>query len=281
LTFATTNRITITGGNFTQTNNCGTTLAINASCTITVTFVPGAAGPLNAQVNINDNAANTPQTVPLSGTGVTPSATLSPTSLTFGPRTSGTTSAVQSASLSNTSGVTISLTYGTSGPDPGSFTRGGTCGATIGAGGSCTITYTFTPSGTVTAPTNRAAMLTVSSAGTGLGTISLSGTQVTTSPFLSPSPLAFGAVTGPTALPLTITNSGNNAIQLSAPSISGASAARYQITGNTCPTGNTSLAKDATCTITVTFTPSGTASQPATLSLPNDANDQTVSLTGS
>jgi hypothetical protein len=72
--------LTFTGGNpgisitptgqFTQTNNCGTSLAASASCTITVTFSPTSTGVKNASVSIADNAAGSPQTVSLQGTGI-------------------------------------------------------------------------------------------------------------------------------------------------------------------------------------------------------------------
>jgi hypothetical protein len=64
--------ITLTGanaGDFAQTNNCGTSVAANVSCTITSTFTPTASGPRTAAITITDNAADSPETVQLSGTG--------------------------------------------------------------------------------------------------------------------------------------------------------------------------------------------------------------------
>jgi hypothetical protein len=61
------------GGNnpnqFNQTNNCGASLAISASCTINVTFVPNRRGALSATLQIRDNAPGSPQTATLTGTG--------------------------------------------------------------------------------------------------------------------------------------------------------------------------------------------------------------------
>jgi sugar lactone lactonase YvrE len=62
-----------TSGNFAQTNNCGSSVAANSSCTINVTFTPLAGGPLTGTLTITDNDDNTMgsmQTVSLSGTGV-------------------------------------------------------------------------------------------------------------------------------------------------------------------------------------------------------------------
>jgi hypothetical protein len=71
------------GVNFSQTNNCGT-LAQNASCAINVTFDPTALGTLTDTMSINDNAANSPQTVAVSGVGQTPS-TPTPSSIAVTP----------------------------------------------------------------------------------------------------------------------------------------------------------------------------------------------------
>ena len=48
---------------------CGSTLAAGADCIITVTFTPTKAGARTGTVKITDNAANSPQSVALSGTG--------------------------------------------------------------------------------------------------------------------------------------------------------------------------------------------------------------------
>ncbi len=65
--------ITIGGtdlADFAQTNNCGNTLAVGASCTISVTFKPTASGLRSGTLSIADNASGSPQTVSLTGTGV-------------------------------------------------------------------------------------------------------------------------------------------------------------------------------------------------------------------
>jgi hypothetical protein len=56
-------------GDFAQTNNCGPSLVGYASCQITVTFTPTAAGSRTASLSINDNATGGLQVVSLSGTG--------------------------------------------------------------------------------------------------------------------------------------------------------------------------------------------------------------------
>jgi uncharacterized membrane protein len=48
---------------------CGSTLAVGKSCKIAVTFTPEQTGTLTGDVIITDNAVNSPQEVPLTGTG--------------------------------------------------------------------------------------------------------------------------------------------------------------------------------------------------------------------
>jgi hypothetical protein len=57
-------------GDFAESNNCGTSLAPGVTCNISVTFNPAALAPYGAQLTIVDNAITSPQTVPLSGTGI-------------------------------------------------------------------------------------------------------------------------------------------------------------------------------------------------------------------
>jgi len=54
---------------FTQTNNCPTSLKSGSACTVTVTFDPTHTGARNALVGFNDNGGASPQTVILTGTG--------------------------------------------------------------------------------------------------------------------------------------------------------------------------------------------------------------------
>ena len=58
------------GGDFSQTNNCDSSVAAAASCSINVTFTPAAPGARIGTLIVNDNAFITPQTVSLSGTGL-------------------------------------------------------------------------------------------------------------------------------------------------------------------------------------------------------------------
>jgi trimeric autotransporter adhesin len=65
--------ITISGRNssqFSQTNNCGTSLALGAACTINVVFRPTSARTRSATLNVNAGGGAGTQRVTLSGTGI-------------------------------------------------------------------------------------------------------------------------------------------------------------------------------------------------------------------
>ena len=79
------NSIGVTG-DFSQTNNCGTSLAAGASCIINVIFTPRSLGAASATLSITSDAPGSPTNVALSGNGVNAAPTLSPTSLSFGKR---------------------------------------------------------------------------------------------------------------------------------------------------------------------------------------------------
>lgn len=57
-----------TGTNYSQTNNCVTTIAAAGTCTINVTFSPVALGsPLTDSITVSDNAAGSPHTDSVTG----------------------------------------------------------------------------------------------------------------------------------------------------------------------------------------------------------------------
>jgi hypothetical protein len=59
-------------GRFPQTNDCligGAGIAPNPFCTISVTFQPNRVGARSATITIRNNAANSPQTVAVTGAG--------------------------------------------------------------------------------------------------------------------------------------------------------------------------------------------------------------------
>jgi hypothetical protein len=105
---------TVSGSGFTldPSTTCTSTLAAGASCTIGLTLTPATTGAQTGTLTITTNAANSPQTVTLSGTGVTPT-TATPV---FSPA-AGTYSSSQTVTITDaTSGSTIY--YTTNGTTP-------------------------------------------------------------------------------------------------------------------------------------------------------------------
>jgi len=134
---------------FKLTNNCGSSLAASAQCTLLVAFSPNAAGSRIASVVFTDNAAGSPQSLSLTGTGIMLTGiSIHPASLSFGTQPVATTSRVQIITLSNTGSTSQSISgHSISGANASDFAEvTDTCGAILAAGNACVIGVTFTPS---------------------------------------------------------------------------------------------------------------------------------------
>jgi two-component sensor histidine kinase len=272
-------------GDFSTTNTCGTSLAAGSNCAISATFHPSAAGSRAATIALTDNAADSPQTISLTGTGVgVPAASLSAASLSFGNTNINTTATAQSVTLSNsgTGALTISI-INIAGSNSADFATSNTCNGSVAAGGNCTISVTFTP----TAAGSRSATLTVADNATGSPqSVTLSGTGVAVpQASLSPTSLSFGnSNTGATtaAQTISLTNSGSGALSISSITLAGTNPGDFAIAGNNC---GSSLAAGQSCTITITFTPTAINGRSASLVVADNASNQsgsqqTASLSG-
>ncbi|MGO9271878.1 MAG: SBBP repeat-containing protein [Terriglobia bacterium] len=198
------------GGDFTETNNCGTTVpAGSGTCNVNITYTPTNPGPTTEQVEITDNAAGSPHTITVTGNGVAqgaPALTLIPARLTFSAQAVGTTSPVQTVALENTSQTSITLSTITI---SGDFAQTNNCGVlpnVLNPGGSCTVNVTFTPS----LGGSRTGSLTITDNATGSPqAVSLTGTG--SSPFtLSASSPSSVILIGTTMTTFTITLSAPN-----------------------------------------------------------------------
>ena len=110
--------LAVSGANatdFNESDNCPkspATVAVNGTCTISVTFTPAATGARAATIKITDDASGSPQSIALSGNGVAPDATLNSNALNFTGVVVNTTSATaQTVTLTN--GGTAALTIST------------------------------------------------------------------------------------------------------------------------------------------------------------------------
>jgi hypothetical protein len=267
------------GPDFSPSNTCGSTLAPGAACTITVTFTPAATGTRTAAVTITDNAADSPESVALSGTGTTPAASLMPATLSFGSQQVGTSSMPQNITLTDTGTAPLTITaIAIGGGNPGDFNQTNTCPSTLAAGSNCVISVTFSP----TATGSRSATVSVTdNASDSPQAVSLSGTGTQPAVSLSPASLTFSAQavgTQSAGKPITLTNTGTATLTLTSIGITGANSGDFLET-NTC---GTSVAAGGNCSITVTFGPTAAGTRSATLSVTDNApgSPQTASLSG-
>jgi len=145
--------IVVTGtdaSSFVFSNSCGTSVAAGANCAIHGHFTPATTGALTAAITITDNASGSPQSISLSGTGLTPPAvSLSASSLTFAGERVGVASASQSVTLTNTRTGPLAITsIAVTGADASSFVFSNSCGTSVAGGANCTIHGHFTPAAT-------------------------------------------------------------------------------------------------------------------------------------
>ena len=261
-------------GDFAQSSTCGASLAAGANCAINVTFTPSAAGARAATLTISDNDALHPQfVVALSGTGIGPVASVSPTSLTFVGQT-GTASAAQTITLSNTGTAPMTVnSYTIAGTNAAQFAQSNTCPASLAAGGSCVISVSFTAAAVGAA---GPATLTVNVAAPAIAqVVTLSGTGQAPSGTLAPAALAFGFQTvgvSSATQPVTLSNTGIGPLTV-AIALGGTNPTLFAQSNN-C---GASVAVGASCTINVSFTPNAVGAMSATLSA---ANAGSVSLSG-
>jgi hypothetical protein len=241
--------IQITGtnsGDFAQTNNCPGSLSPNDGCQISVTFTPTATGTRNAAVTITDNAPGSPQSVPLTGVGVLPAVTFSPTSLTFPTQLVFTTSKAQPVQLTNNGlGILLISKIAASGP----FSQTNNCPSSLNPGANCTISVRFHPKNK---NVFHGAVSVADNAPGSPQTVPLKGTGTFVQ--LVPAKLNFGSQpvgTRSLARKITLTNKGNSVVKITGIAITGADAGDFSEI-NTC---GKSVASGASCFIKVTFKP--------------------------
>ena len=276
--------ITSSETQYTETSDCVATLnAGGGTCKINVTFTPTATGALGATLSITDNAASSPQSFNLSGTGVTAgtAVTLTPTSLSFSNQAVGTTSSPQTVTITNTGTAVLTITSITI---SGDFLQTNTCAAAplnnlLNPMQSCTASVTFAP----TASGARSGALSISDNATGSPqTVALSGASTAQFSLTSSSPMTTTLV-GSTSVNIPISASGTN--------FTGSITLSCSASGQTCTFNPASILVGQTSTVTVTglsastpspfnFTVIGTSgSQAATLSLTILFEDYSLSAT--
>jgi len=260
-----------TAAPFAQTNNCGTSMAPNAQCTINVTFRPTAIQYYSSTLTITDSAGNSPQVVTLTGSGDLPVA-FTPKQILFPNQGINSTSSAYTITLTNNEATSISFS---SIAVPAPFALTNNCGASLAAGASCTITVTFRP----TAVQYYSAAVTITDTGANSPqTIPVTGNGVLPIKY---TPAVGGYYfyhqivnTPSTPQAVTLTNQQGGTIAFTGIT----SSPQFPFTSN-C---GSSLAGGASCTIQVTFNPSAVATYNANLVINNNSSipQIAVPLTG-
>jgi len=269
-------------------NTCpasGGTLAAKASCTISITFGPQATGAKRGTLVINDNDPSSPQLVGLSGAGIS-NVQLSPTSVTFAVTPIGVSSAAAKITLTNKTGVSITLgtpAITVAGPFVNLASTTCTSGLVVANNGTCVINVSFKP--TVL--------------GYASGSISVADSDVTspqsvplqgygTGVKFTPASVNFGTVTRGTQVSstVTITNVGTRNIVFTGAEFTGPNANNFADNYNdNPPCGNTAsnpLKPGATCQLTMYFDPSVVGNESASYKVFDNSvgSPQTLALTG-
>jgi hypothetical protein len=261
---------------FMETNTCplNSSLAVGATCTVTVTFFPTATGIREASLVITDSTLSTSQVVNL--TGNTSTVTLSKSSLSFQTQQVGVPSAPQDVTVTNSGNTPLTIS---SIAASGDFSETDNCTKTaLPATTTCVIQVTFTPS----APVNSIGAITLTDTGSGSPQEILAyGTGVLQpQASLSAASLGFPAQSigsASSSQQVTLSNTGDAPLNISGIVVTG----DFSQT-NTC---GSILSASGSCTINITFTPSATGTRTGILTVTdNTANvagsTQTVQLSG-
>jgi phospholipase C len=262
-------------GDFSETDNCGSTVASGSSCTISVVFTPSAIGIRLGSVTINDSDRESPQTISLQGTGV--AFALSTDHLAWGTLPVGGPAKVKTLNLTNVASTAVMINgIAVDGSDPGDFAQTNNCGGSLGGGMSCSVAVGFTPA----AIGSRTAVLDIAANGI-VQSVNLTGTG--TNVAFSPGILSFGTLPIGQSLSKSVqlTNTSNNsALNISSILLTGTDSGDFTETDNCTTSG--AIPAGGTCTIAVTFKPSASGSRSATLNVADDGggSPQTVPLVG-
>lgn len=238
-------------------NACGSSIAANSDCALSLTFSPTQPGSATGTLTLTDSAGT--QTVALSGSGaVVATDVLSPTSISFPSTIAGQLSSPQIVTLTNNGDLpltSIALT-----PSAG-FQASSTCGTLLTGHAGCAISVVFAP----TVAGSVSGTLRVSDA-IQTQTVTLSGTALQP-PAIGVSPFQLAFPSEPIGQPgspltLTITNTGGAPMSNVGFQITGQSAAAFSWKASTC--GST-LSNNSSCSVQVVFTPAAAGPASATL----------------
>ena len=170
-------QLNVTGATF-SASGYTLPLSINAGqqTAITVAFLPTGVGAVSGSVSIVSNAPTSPTSVGLSGSGIAATLTvgINPTSLSFGNVLTGTTSATQNVTITNTGNSNVTISQITVSGAAYTVTGGGTP-VTLTPSQNLVLGVQFSPASTASV---AGTISIVSNAMGSPATITLSGTGV-------------------------------------------------------------------------------------------------------
>lgn len=249
----------------------GATIAVNASCSVQVQFLPSVQGDRSGLLTVYGNVSGGQATATLSAVGTPPGdILLTPLSLSFPTTTINATSAAQNITVSNTGGSPVALAA------PG-VTRefrisANTYGTSLAPGTGCTLSVVFAP----TASGSRSGNVTIAGGSGKLGA-SLTGTAVTpATDSISPGALVFAIQqlgTLSATQQVVLTNVGDVPLTLIATQISFGDFTVVNGCGN-------SLSGHSVCLITVAYVPKSVGPGSGVLVIADQFRSQTVNLSG-
>jgi phospholipase C/archaellum component FlaF (FlaF/FlaG flagellin family) len=255
-------------GDFTEASTCPGSLGVGMSCTVTLKFLPSAAGTRTGSLTVTDSDHTSPQVVALTGLGTFVQLPIYYPGLLFRKIPIGGNSNKQ-VTVTNTGSNTVNVSKIQM---VGDFSETDDCIPSLGPGSTCTITLTFQPTSSGFLAGN-VAIWDDDPASPQMGRMVGVATGVT----FSPPSITFGNIrVGKTSQPknITVQNVGSTTLYFGQIVASG----DYAET-NTC---GTQIAPGASCSISVTFTPTGTGTRLGAITT-NDSDQrspQTVPLKG-
>jgi Cep192 domain 4/Abnormal spindle-like microcephaly-assoc'd, ASPM-SPD-2-Hydin/HYDIN/CFA65/VesB-like, Ig-like domain len=266
---------TISGSGYTMSLTAPKTIDAGANAQFTVKFAPTTSGSSAGSIQITSNAVGSPATISLSGTGLTTqsSMTVNPSPVPFNNINVGSNS-TQTVTLTNTGNAALNISAATI--SGSGYTMSLTAPKTINAGANAQFTVKFAPT---TSGSSAGSIQITSNAVGSPATISLSGTGVTTQSTMTvnPSPVAFNNVNvgSNLAQTVTLTNTGNAALNISTATISGSGYTMNLTAPKTINAG-------ANTQFTVTFTPTASGSSAGSIQITSNApgSPATISLSG-
>ncbi len=249
-------------------NACGTILAQGQTCRVDVNFTPTSAGPQTGTLSVLHDGFGAVQTISLSGRGIAPVASVSPTSLTFGAQQYQTAGATQRVTFTNSGDANLvfrSTAWQFNRPDfittdysvpSSSFTCVGL--STLAPGQSCYIDVAFYPfsDGTITGT-----LTFFHDAGSGSTTVNLSGTGLAPVASASPPRLDYDKVplgSPSTSQTVTLTNTGTGNLHVKSTRgvyLSAPEPQEFWLLGGTDTCSGATLPPGSSCTVYVYFLP--------------------------